>query len=451
MRVEPGRSPSTDRRLGAASAPPADPSGLGGARALFLRLAGATPGPTGLAAANAAGALAAAGPDWADLRALARREQVTAALWPRLRRALALAPGAALPAEVEEAFRREAMVAEFDARRMEARLQRVLATLAARGIEPVLLKGAGLAYTVFGGMARRPMHDLDLLVPRESLAPAVAALKAAGWKEAMGGRTTERYVAHQHAPPLVAPDGDAGVVELHDALFPPGHPFLMDGGSVLGRARRVPSPVGAVLVPAPVDQLIHACLHFAWSHELRWGAWRAVADVAALVGAAAAADAAPLEGGSEVWSRPAGPDGGTATRALDELADEARAVCGESAVYWTLRLSAVLGGVPVPEPWLAGLAPAGPGRWALLERHLAHQLLPGPGNVPSVALARLGWAAAIRPGQSGHGRSRPWLAGAAGAASAATDATGRRGGLGLVGRQLMSAGRWRRYAAALLR
>src|SRR5690606_18664262 len=135
-----------------------------------------------------------------DVRALARREGVTAALWPRLRRALDLAGGgAALPAEVEEAFRREAMVAEFGARRLEARLQEVLHVLAARGVEPVLLKGAGLAYSAFGGMARRPMRDLDLLVPPEAMAPAMAALRSAGWAPAPGQRPADRYDSHQHA------------------------------------------------------------------------------------------------------------------------------------------------------------------------------------------------------------------------------------------------------------
>lgn len=436
-----------------------DRVGLGPARALFLRLAGATAGPTGAAASSSAGRLALAGADWADVRALARREEVAAALWPRLRHALEGQPAAALPLDVAEAFRGEAMVAEFNARRLEARLQEVLGALAARGIEPVLLKGAGLAYTVFGGMARRPMRDLDLLVPREALTPAIAALRAAGWAEAEGGRPADRYAAHQHAPPLIAPAGGVGVVELHDGLFPPGHPFRLDGATVLGRARRVPSPLGAVLVPAPVDQLLHACLHFAWSHELRWGAWRAVADVAALVAAAAAEDAAPAAAGS----RPT-------TRALDEIVEAARSSGGASAVYWTLRLSAVLGEVPVPEEWLTGLASGGWGESALVERHLAHQLLPGPGNVPSVALGRRGWEAALRPGRSGHGAARPWLVGAAGEAAggrasvadrpgAGTGTEGRPGGggaagwagrLGVVGRRLSDRGRWVGYVRALL-
>lgn len=434
-----------------------DPLGLGTARALFFRLAGVTAGPCGAAATASAAALVAslAPADWADLRALARREEVTAALWPRLRAALPAAGsggGGVVPGEVEEAFRREAMVAEFGARRLEAQLQEVLATLAARGIEPVLLKGAGLAHTVFAGIARRPMRDLDLLVTRDELAPALAALRAAGWREDAGARPSERYESHQHAAPLVAPGGGAGggVVELHDTLFARGHPFRLDGGAVLARSRRVPSALGAVRVPSPVHQLLHACLHFAWSHEMRWGAWRAVADVAALVAAAAAEDAAPAEAGSEPTAR-----------ALDEVVEEAWAVGGASAAYWTMRLAATLGEVPVPEPWLAGLAGGAGGgagggggavRGGLLERHLAHQLAPGPGNVPSVALARLAWRLAIRPGRSGHGGSRPWSVGTGGQAGEGGEADGGWAGRRLaasVARQAASPGRWIGYARAL--
>ncbi len=441
MRVEPGPSRNTDRRQrGTLSAQaPTDRLRLGSARALFLRLAGATPGPTGLAASASAAALAATVPEWADVRALARREEVTAALWPRLRRALDVGGGVGrtLPEEVEEAFRREAMVAEFGARRLEAQLQEVLEVLAARGIEPVLLKGAGLAYSVFGGMARRPMRDLDLLIPRESLVPALAALGSAGWSPAPGQRPAGSYDAHQHAPPLVAPSGGTGVVELHDSLFPSGHPFHLHGSTVIDRARRIPSPIGAVLVPAAADQLIHACLHFAWSHELRWGAWRAVADIAALLGAAAAEDATTVGEGSM-----------PTTRALDEVAGSARAVGGESAVYWTLRLAMALGEVPVPEPWLSELEAGGWRESAFVERHLVHQLLPGPGNVPSTFLARTLWSAALRPGRSGHGNARPWLVGAA----SHDELGGARKGhpLSGLGRHLSAPGRWRNYLLTVL-
>ena len=404
-----------------------DPHRLGSARALFLRLACAEPAPLH--------ALVAGGVDWADLRALARREGVTAAVWPRLRRLLGEVAGASLPEEVEEAFRREAMVAEFHARRLEGRLSEVLALLGRRGIEPVLLKGAGLAYAVFGGMARRPMRDLDLLVPRSALAEAQAMLERAGWQEE--GRPAGHpsgYRGHHHAPPLREPGGGPAVVELHSALFPEGHPFVFGAQRVLTGVRRIASPIGAVLVPAAEDQLLHAGLHFAWSHELRWGAWRSFADLDALLADAARQDAAPVP-----------PGQAPVARAFDGVPEAARAARGGTSVYWALRLASRVGGVAVPEEWLERLAPTLP-RWVepRLERYLAHQLLPGAGNVPSVAVARWLWSAAVRPGWSGHGDARPWRSGAPGGRAAGGGAS-----LAALGAQLRRLERWRRWAAAV--
>ena len=420
-----------------------DSAGLGATRALFLRLAGVVGRRAGEGAG--AGAIEMAGrlldrsPDWADLRALARREGVSAVLWPRLRRVLDATGAPRPPAEVEEALRHEAMVGEFHARRLEARLQDVLELLSSGGVEPVLLKGAGLAYTVHGGMARRPMGDIDLLIPREAMPAAMAALRSAGWTPEQAGRTEEHYSTHQHAPPMVEPGGGTAVVELHDQLVPPGNPFNFGAGRMRARARRVPSPLGEVLVPSMADQLLHVAIHLAWSHELRWGAWRAIADVAAIVAVAAEADAAPPGAGE----RPT-------ARTLDEIVEEARWAGAGSCVYWTLRLAAALGGARVPEPWLAALRP--PGAVAALERHLAHQLLPGPGVVPSVRLGRLGWTAAIRPGWSGHGGARPWLIGV-GADMGAEE--GDRGGQGVredIRRGPSGRGaRWWRYLGTLAR
>lgn len=441
MPVARGRWRSTERGASLALMSPEEPrgdvdsAGLGATRALFLRLAGVVLGKMGERATEEAGELLARSPDWADLRALARREGVSAALWPRLRGVMEATGAPRPPAEVEEAFRREAMVGEFRARRLEARLHEVLDILSSRGIEPVLLKGAGLAYAVHGGMARRPMGDIDLLVPAEAVPAAVAALRSAGWESERGGRPGADYSTHQHAPPLVEPGGGPAVVELHDALLPQGHPFGLGGQRMLARARRLTSPLGAVLVPRLVDQLLHVAVHLAWSHELRWGAWRAFADVAGIVAVAAAEDAAPV-------ARGVTPSG----RALDEVVGEARCVGAASCAYWTLRLAEELGGAAVPEPWLAALEP--PGAVAVLGRHLAHQLLPGPGVVPSVRAARLGWTAAIRPGWSGHGGSRPWLVGVA--VSGGDD----RGTAEGAGRRPVPSGRavrWWRYTRAMTR
>lgn len=50
-------------------------------------------------------------------------------------------------------------------------------------IRTVVLKGAALARTIYPDMALRPLSDIDLLVPRQYLEPAVQALRSLGYAE----------------------------------------------------------------------------------------------------------------------------------------------------------------------------------------------------------------------------------------------------------------------------
>lgn len=61
-------------------------------------------------------------------------------------------------------------------------LARVLLALANAQVPTVVLKGAVLAATIYPNVALRPMGDLDLLIPRERLAQATAALTALGYE-----------------------------------------------------------------------------------------------------------------------------------------------------------------------------------------------------------------------------------------------------------------------------
>ena len=387
------------------------PLGLPRAAALYFRLAGAPPDDPLL------GTLLDGFADWEALRALARRDGTTGAVWRRVK-----AAGAAPPPGAADAFRREADVLDFHRLLLERRLGEVLAVLAGAGLTPVLLKGAGLARTAYRRPAERPMRDLDLLLARPEAERASALLEAAGWRPP-SATGSGLYDGHQHLPPLASPGGDGGVVELHHALVPPAHPFALDAAAIRGRARSIRVGGAEALVPAAEDQLLHACLHFAWSHELRWGFWQLAADVAAL----ARGDGATRSSGGLRW------------RTVAERAAAARCAAG---VHWALRLAAAVGGAPVDAGTVAGLRPAAAGDGLLL-RHLAHQLAPGPGNVPSVALARRLWARALRPPAMARG-ALPWAAGAGGARLAMVP-IGRR-----LAAQLGRASAWGRYWRALV-
>ncbi|HEY0971273.1 MAG TPA: nucleotidyltransferase family protein [Gemmatimonadales bacterium] len=381
-----------------------DRHGLGVERALYLLLAGARPGDPRLRR------LVAGPVDWATLRALARRDGVTGELWRRLREG-----GATLPEEAAGAWEREARVADFHLLRLETRLGEVCRVLEGAGVRPVLIKGAGVAYTVHGGIRRRPMSDVDLLVEPGELERALEALEETGWRAT--APETE-YVAHHHAPPLQDPAGEGVIVELHHELVPGSPPFAFGADDVRRRAREVEAPWGSVVVPDPVDQLLHVAIHFAWSHELRWGAWRAFADVAALVRGE----------GSGGW--------------LPQVRGRASRAGLERVLGWTLRLAGEVGGVTLPPEGVDMVRRGAPGRPALA-RHLAHQLLPGPGASPSVSLGRAAWELAVRPGGSGSAAgassARPWRAGPPGGRPVAATLARR------VGRQLARARDWVLY------
>lgn len=97
---------------------------------------------------------------------------------------------------------------------------------ALEGEVPVMvLKGMALARCAYPDLGRRPMSDIDLLVPSPQVGRAVERLVAAGWVGA-DGRPTPRSWRARHSAALVHPDG--GHIDLHQA---PGVPFM-------GRPRR---------------------------------------------------------------------------------------------------------------------------------------------------------------------------------------------------------------------
>src|SRR5512140_1691228 len=317
-----------------------------------------------------------AGPlDWAKLTWLAEQERATPVLWRRLS---AIAP---LPDDAQP-LHRMSMVSEFRMAHLESRMLSALETLSDAEIEPVLLKGAALALTVYGSFVARPMSDVDLLVPREDVMRAHDALTASGWTEGVEN-SPEFYEGHHHLQPLVDSQGTGTSLELHTSLFFEGHPFALTSDDIRRRAEKVVVHGRTVLVPSVHDQLLHLCLHFAWSHMMATGAWRAFRDLDAL-----------LRTERVDWKE------------FTTLARDAR---GGSACYWTFRLARTVAGISVPRWVEQALAPPEP-EFALrrLEQHFTYDLLPTENISPSLWLTYTMWRAGLRPRWSGHGRVRPW-------------------------------------------
>lgn len=317
-----------------------------------------------------------AGADWSRLLFFAQRVGAGVAL----SRALPRLYAASVPSPVEAAVRRVGMTGSFAQRYLLGRLHETVGALARAGIRVMPLKGAAfLLADPERGMART-MGDIDLLVRAPDLARARAVLLGQGWGTSALEAKADFYAAHHHLPPLDDTRGTGLSVELHAEPFPPGHPFLLDASDFWRSAQPWGGADGVVL-PAPRVALLHACVHFTWAHMAESGAWRLVRDVDALAA-----------GGLD-WAA---------------FVREARAARAGTACYWALRLAAALGGVPVPDSALEGLAPRQPELVrARLLRHLVLQSLE-VSPCPSRLLRQGLWRAMIQPGREGHGRSRPW-------------------------------------------
>ncbi|MGH7668259.1 MAG: nucleotidyltransferase domain-containing protein [Gemmatimonadaceae bacterium] len=314
--------------------------------------------------------------DWLAVAQLAERENLLGVLWPALASEQDVIPG-----EVAGLMRKQALVSEFRMVALEANLGRVVRLFNDHDIPVMLMKGAALAATRYGSFARRPMGDLDLLVRDGQVRQAWGLLRGAGWLPERDGMDAF-YDEHQHLCPLIGPGGGHMVVELHRCLLYPHGPFLLAEADVWAAASRVDIHGRPAWVPSPEHLALHFCIHFAWSHQMRFGLGRTVRDLGVL---------SPVID----W---------------DRLAEMARASRAESCCYWTLRLAATLGGVPVPSEVLASLAPRSP-RWlgAALQRIVTAEALDLRQEfTPSLRLGRFAWSLAIRPRASGHGGSRPW-------------------------------------------
>jgi hypothetical protein len=319
--------------------------------------------------------------DWDGVLALATLERATGPLSERLRRV----PSRNVPPETLARLQRLALVSEFQLMSLHDRLVRLLQLFAANDIDVLLLKGAGLAHSAYAKPTDRPMGDIDALV-RENAASAAWELACAnGWRRRTDVPEERSYDDHQHSTPLEDSDGLQVGLELHTALFTQQAPFILPASQMWEGARRITIGGAPAFVPSPEDQLLHAALHFAWSHEMSFGAWRTLRDVERIVASS------PID-----WQA---------------LIAKSRAARGATCAYWTLRLARDVAGVAVPADVLAALAPGLPERLLrkLAVRYAEHAFPWPVGPASSVATARALWSMGIRPRSQGHGPSRPWF------------------------------------------
>jgi hypothetical protein len=312
---------------------------------------------------------------------------------PRLARLATEGAFPGMPREIRDQLR---MVEQFHAIRagmLEDRLVKLAAAFDGGGVPFLALKGAALASTVYRGFQDRPMGDLDLLVAPGHARAAVELALASGWKTVDGIPGEVFYGGHQHLPPL-KDARDVGIgLDLHLHILPAHAPFRLPVEEIWASAEPASALAVAVKngnaasppvrVPSVSVLLLHACIHFAWSHTLSAGGWKVIRDVTLLL-------RSPLLDRDHFLA----------------LARSARAV---GSADWTLHLVQELGGVEAAGELREGLGVTGSTlRRKALTRHFSTLMSRGvPPELP-VRLPRLLWELALLPDREGHGRARPW-------------------------------------------
>lgn len=215
---------------------------------------------------------------------------------------------------------------------LDPSLRRILDSFTSAGIEPVVLKGAALAYQAYPRPALRTMSDLDLLLAPPDLPAASKILLELGYRT-----DAADPAATHHLPGYYSPDGRVRV-ELHRDLLESPHPYVVDSEGLRARAHRARIAGREALALAISDALHHVCVHLAYTHRYEWHVLRSLTDILALT-----------------------------TTCRDGLDWEAflqatRQGHTAGAVYWALAMSRFWLGAPIPDAVLIDLSPSPPMR-----------------------------------------------------------------------------------------
>jgi hypothetical protein len=229
--------------------------------------------------------------DWHLLAATAQREGVAPLLYNTLNAGGRLAD---VPPDIQADLRQAYYATIAVNLLLYHELSRILTVLSPLPV--VILKGAALAANLYSSIGLRPMSDLDLLVPEEHLAEAVACLKAMGYVQPypdMAAGFNAQFGHHVH---LQGGQDVHLAVELHWTLIggeqdwrspslpwfwqqtealtlsplrpPPPLPTLGEGKGGWGVGERA-------LTLTPTAHLLYLCAHLMLQHgeahsPLRW-------------------------------------------------------------------------------------------------------------------------------------------------------------------------------------
>lgn len=279
-------------------------------------------------------AAAAAVRDWATVVELARRHRVAAYILEAAAR-----DAIEIPPTVARYLRRTSLLATATVLRIDVELRRVIGNLAAVGIPAVVLKGPALGRTIYPRTMFRPYGDIDLTVQDRHQAIAARTLLEQGYEEIPYAAEEARLAQAGHFDGCAAfhrqfMSGDGEVpLDLHADPLQLG---LRPTGEAARWRRALPLPgLPGALMLCPEDQMVQLSAHV-HKHGFDRLIW--LKDLDGLL-----------------RTYPGRLDWGVVERAArDEGVSE--------SVWYSLHLTKLLLGAPVPHDLLRQLRPSLPVR-----------------------------------------------------------------------------------------
>lgn len=202
--------------------------------------------------------------EWNGVIAAARAERLLATLAVRLEE-----EAVALPVSVSAIMADARFDAERERRQALWESDRAAAALVPLGIPVILMKGTAYAAANVRASRGRLIGDLDIMIPRERLDEAEAALIDAGWEWVKPDPYDDAYYRQwmHELPPLIHRDRDR-MIDVHHTILPLTARPKPDAASML--ANRVDIG-GGLSVLSPEDRICHAVAHLLADGDLSGG------------------------------------------------------------------------------------------------------------------------------------------------------------------------------------
>ncbi len=199
---------------------------------------------------------------WTAMLTIAQAERLLGSLAHRL-------SGLPMPDAAARVLERARLAAEADRRQALWEAEMARRALASLGVPVILLKGTAYAAAGMDAGQGRMIGDLDILVPRDRLDAAEAALLAAGWEWVKPDPYDDGYYRqHMHELPPLIHKGRDRMIDVHHTILPLTARQRPDAAALVADAVGLG---GGLAVLSPEDMVIHAAAHLLADGDLSGG------------------------------------------------------------------------------------------------------------------------------------------------------------------------------------